>query len=51
MKAHLEEEAQRHKQEVEQLSVRHGEEIAAVSMENQQLKVWKHGLCRECQFW
>lgn len=39
MKAHLEEEAQRHKQEVEQLSVRHGEEIAAVSMENQQLKV------------
>ncbi|XP_042887801.1 GRIP1-associated protein 1-like isoform X2 [Penaeus japonicus] len=42
MKAHLEEEAQRHKQEVEQLSVRHGEEIAAVSMENQQLKAQLH---------
>lgn len=39
MKAHMEEERQRHKQEVEDLSVCHGEEIAAVSTENQQLKV------------
>lgn len=38
MKAHMEEERQRHKQEVEGLSVSHGEEIAAVSTENQQLK-------------
>ncbi|XP_045597704.2 GRIP1-associated protein 1 isoform X2 [Procambarus clarkii] len=38
MKVHMEDEIQRHKQEVEDISVRHGEEIAVCSTENQQLK-------------
>lgn len=42
MKVHMEEEVQRHKQEVESISVCHGEEIAALSTENQQLKNQLH---------
>ncbi|KAG7164206.1 GRIP1-associated protein 1-like [Homarus americanus] len=38
MKVHMEEERQRHKHEVEDISVHHGEEIATLSTENQQLK-------------